>query len=182
MGSSHQQTVDEVPEETYSSAFKGKVNASSDKETRVASFPATPAFNGYDPKATFTELVMDDSVKDPEGKDAPGLSHYGFTSDYSRGYDDAPEYKEVTTGAQGLPGTAHQPNLASPEGGTEPSNINKRVVIDKGAGPGTTLSPKVTSKAIRNGTAQGIENLADGLSSSVSDVVGASSGPGIPKF
>ena len=170
MGSSHQQTVDEVPGENYSSVLKGTVNASSEKSTRAASFPGTPSFNEYDPKKTFLKLVMNNKVKDPDGNDASGLSHYGLSSDYSRAYPESPKYEDVKTGKQGRPGTAFTPNLASPENGVDPKSISKHVKLEEKesdtpfVGPGASIDPATTAKSIRKESVQNIKNLADGSS------------------
>ena len=167
MGSSHQQTVDEVAGEKYSSVIKGTVNASSDKETRTASFPATPAFKGYDPKKEFLKLVMNKKVKDPDGSDSSGLDHFGFDSEYYRHYPESPKYDDVKTGTKGRPGTAFTPNLASPQDGVNPKSITKKVTLKEKesvtpfVGEGTSVAPDAPSKRIRKDSVERIKSLAD---------------------
>ena len=112
-GKMHQQTVDLVASENYSSVLKGTVNASSNGDRLAQGFPGSPILDGtYDPKKTFVNLVLKKKVFNPSGKPAPGTGHWGLAEEFTRDYD-APNLLEVEGMPNGGPSGPFTPNAAS---------------------------------------------------------------------
>lgn len=155
---SHNQNTVNIPE--GGTGGMGGVNelSRSNTESLKASFPGSPIHDGTltreNVQTQYQELAMDGEVLD-------GFCFPKFNRDYDKGADGEkpPAIADVETGGEGLPGSPHMPNPASPGVGSAnasdqpdpPADMEKnKSSRPPFIGEGTDLDP-ATSSAKQSG-------------------------------